>query len=253
MPDKIYSNLHDRPNATMTNSIRLAKRVAEHIACSRQEAEQYIAGGWVTVDGVCIEEPGFRVEPQQQVELLPDASLEAIAPVTILLHKPAGVEAKTLWQSVRADTLISNHRSGLRFLKRHAANLTLTDALETKASGLVVLTQDWLIARKLVDDAAKVEQEYIVEVAGNIAPDGLALLNHGLSFNGKALAPIKVSWQNETRLRFALKGAQQYQITHMCEKVGLSVLAQKRIRIGRLPMANLPVGQWRYLLGYERF
>jgi 23S rRNA pseudouridine2604 synthase len=237
----------------MTDTIRLAKRLAEQVPCSRQEAEQYIAGGWVQVDGEIIEEPGFRVLAQQQIVLLPQASLVPVAAVTILLHKPAGVEAKTLWQSINAESLVPNHRSGLRFLKRHASNLTLTDALETKASGLVVLTQDWLIARKLIDDTAKVEQEYIVEVSGSIAPDGLALLNHGLTFNGKALAPIKVSWQNETRLRFALKGAQAYQITHMCEKVGLTVLAQKRIRIGRIPMAALPTGQWRYLLGYERF
>lgn len=205
------------------------------------------------VDGQIVEEAGYRILPEQRIELLPQASLAPIAPVTILMHKPAGVEAKSLWQSISQETLTASDRSGLRFLKRHTANLTLTDALETKASGLVVLTQDWLIARKLVDDAAKIEQEYIVEVAGDIIPGGLALLNHGLKFNGKELPPIKVSWQNETRLRFALKAAQAFQITHMCEKVGLSVVTQKRIRIGRVPMASLPVGQWRYLLGYERF
>lgn len=240
------------PNST-PDSMRLAKRLAEQIACSRQEAEQYIAGGWVQVDGQLVEEAGCRVQPEQQIELLPQASLAPLTPVTILVHKPAGVEAKSLWQHITQETLAAGDRSGLRFLKRHTTNLTLTDALETKASGLVVLTQDWLIARKLVDDAAKIEQEYIVEVAGDIAPDGLALLNHGLKFNGKELPPIKVSWQNETRLRFALKAAQPFQITHMCEKVGLTVVAQKRIRIARVPMASLPVGQWRYLLGYERF
>jgi len=67
-------------------------------------------------------------------------------------------------------------------------------------------TQDWRVARKLNDDAATVEQEYVVEVAGELPADGLKLLNHGLKFNGRALPPIKVSWQNETRLRFALKG-----------------------------------------------
>ena len=87
----------------------------------------------------------------------------------------------------------------------------------------------------------------------NNPPDGLALLNHGLKYNGKELPPIKVSWQNETRLRFAMKAAQPFLITHMCEKVGLSVVAQKRIRIARIPMSSLPEGQWRYLLGYERF
>jgi 23S rRNA pseudouridine2604 synthase len=247
---KLFSLLSCIP---MTNSLRLAKRLADQTPCSRQEAEIYIAGGWVQVDGLTVEEPGYRVQPEQQVTLLPQASLAPAAPVTILLHKPAGVEASAVLRGIRAETMAAGNRSGLEFLKRHTTNLNLTDALETKASGLMVFTQDWLIARKLVDDAAKIEQEYIVEVSGNIAPDGLALLNHGLTFNGKPLPPIKVSWQNETRLRFALKGPQPYQITHMCEKVGLTVVALKRIRIARVPMASLPVGEWRYLLGYERF
>jgi 23S rRNA pseudouridine2604 synthase len=121
------------------------------------------------------------------------------------------------------------------------------------ASGLLVCTQDFRVARKLNDDATTIEQEYVVEVAGELPPDGLKLLNHGLSYNGKALPPIKVSWQNETRLRFALKGVQNGQITHMCKSVGLQVLAMKRLRIGRVSMAKLQAGQWRYLSGYERF
>jgi 23S rRNA pseudouridine2604 synthase len=233
--------------------MRLAKRLAEQIPCSRQEAEQYIAGAWVRVDGEIVEEPGFRVRPEQQVELSSEASLLPLAPVTIMMHKAAGVETQTLLQGVRLETLTQSDRSGLRFLKRHATGLTLCSGLETKAAGLVVLTQDWQISRKLVEDAAKVEHEYVVEVTGSIAPYGLALLNHGLTFNGKALAPMKVSWQNENRLRFALKGGQPYQITHMCEQVGLAVVGLKRIRVGRVPMAGLPVGEWRYLLGYERF
>ena len=122
-----------------------------------------------------------------------------------------------------------------------------------RASGLLALTQDWHVNRKLVDNGARVETEYVVEVAGELAPDGLAALNSGLSYNGSRPAAIKVSWQNETRLRFAIKGVQAGQIEHLCKAVGLTVLSIKRIRIGRVPMAALPVGQWRYLLGYERF
>lgn len=240
----------------MTESVRLAKRIAEMQSCSRSEAEQYIHGGWVTVDGKVVEEPGFRVQ-DQDIVIAPQASLAPVEPITILLHKPAGIDTfsdpNAGIQLITADTLAADDRSGNRFLKRHLANLTQTDHLETGSSGLQVLTQDWRVARKLIDDAAKIEQEYIVEVSGDLVPDGLALLNHGLSFNGKPLSPIKVSWQNEKRLRFALKGAQRGQIAAMCEKVGLTACAIKRIRIGRLSMASLAAGQWRYLLGYERF
>jgi 23S rRNA pseudouridine2604 synthase len=116
-----------------------------------------------------------------------------------------------------------------------------------------VYTQDFRVARKLVEEGLRVENEYIVEVSGAISEGGLALLNHGLPFNGKPIAPMKVSWQNETRLRFAAKGVKPGQLEHMCRMVGLKVVGMKRIRIGRLPMAGLPAGQWRYLHDYERF
>jgi 23S rRNA pseudouridine2604 synthase len=241
------------------SSIRLAKRVAEMIPCSRNEAEQYIAGGWISVDGVLVEEPGARVLDEQDVTIDADASLGEIVPVTILLHKPAGYNAgvgadgEAATGLLSADTLQAATHGSQRFLRRHLSKLTLCSPLDTKASGLVVYTQDFRIARKLVDEGMRVEQEFIVEVSGDIREGGLALLNHGLTFNGKEIAPMKVSWQNETRLRFALKGVKPGQILHMCRMVNLTIVSMKRIRIGRVPMASLPVGQWRYLHDYEKF
>lgn len=244
----------------MDDSVRLAKRVAEMLPCSRREAEQYIEGGWVKVDGQIVEVAGYRILPQQQIELLPEASLATVEPVTILLHKPAGVDASAdtngqnpLLQFIVADNRAADDQSGLPCLQRHMRDLRMLLPLVISSSGLLVFSQDWRVVRKLVEDADKVEQEYVVEVTGELIPNGLALLNHGLSWNGKPLPPIKVSWQNETRLRFALKGVQSGQIKGMCEKVGLTVLTIKRIRIGRIPMAGLQPGQWRYLLKDEQF
>ena len=142
----------------MTESIRLSKRLAEQISCSRSEAEQYIEGGCVLVDGKVVEEQGARVLPQQKVELLPQASLAAPAPVTILMHKAAGCDTETspVVQLITPEYHAADDRSGTRFIKRHLTGLTLTAPLETYASGLLVWTQDWRIARKLIDDTAKV-------------------------------------------------------------------------------------------------
>ncbi len=236
----------------MTEPVRLSKRLAELIPCSRREAELYIAGGWVSVDGQVVEEPQFRVL-QQKIELHPQASLAPLEAATILLHQPAGLDADAALHLICADTRTADGHSSIRTLKQHFARLTPTAPLEQNASGLLVFTQDWRVARKLLDDAATIEQEYIVDVTGELAPNGLKRLNHGLSFNGRLLPPIKASWQNETRLRFALKNAQPGQIAHMCQSVGLEVLGMKRIRLGRVAMAKLPVGQWRYLTPYERF
>ncbi|WP_426190824.1 rRNA pseudouridine synthase [Massilia sp. DWR3-1-1] len=234
-------------------TIRLAKRVAEMVPCSRAEADKYIAGGWVLVDGAVVEEAGARVADEQEVTLHEHATLSEIVPVTILLHKPVGLDAEAAIKLLTPDSLILAEHGNQRFLKRHLANLTVTTPLDERASGLVVYTQDFRVTRKLLDEAARVEQEFVVEVAGTIREGGLALLNHGLSFNGKPLLPMKASWQNETRLRFAGKGIRPGQLLHMCRMVGLTVVSTRRLRAGRVPLASLPSGHWRYLHEYERF
>ncbi len=237
----------------MSGSIRLAKCVAERFNCSRGEAILYIEGAGVTVDGVVVEEPGFRVTGQEQIALLPGADLTPIEGVTILLHKPAGMSVANVPELIVAENLDAEDRSGMRFLKRHRKELVMLDPLDNAASGLMVFTQDWRVKRKLVDDLSRVEQEFVVEVSGQISEGGLQLLNQSINFNGKPSVPAKVSWQNETRLRFASKELSSRLITLLCERVGLSVVSIKRIRMGRIPMGGLAVGQWRYLMGYEKF
>jgi len=117
----------------------------------------------------------------------------------------------------------------------------------------VIYTQDRSVARKLIDDASRVEQEFIVQVEGVLSEQDLKRLNQGFYHKGVLMPGAKVSWQNENNLRFALKNVQIDQIEQMCQGVGLKVLAMKRIRIGRISMSKLAVGEWRYLLGYERF
>ena len=245
----------------MTESVRLAKRLAEIVPCSRREAELYIEGGWVSVDGQVVEVVGYRVAPEQQVTLAADANIAAVVPVTIVLHQPAGIvstageyaDAGYLRQWITPAQQSNTDKSGVVLLQRHLRDLRMLLSLGRDASGLAVLSQDWRVARKLVQDASKVEQEYVVEVSGELIPNGLALLNHGLTWNGRPLAPIKVSWQNETRLRFALKGVQPGQIKGMCAQVGLTPVAMRRIRIGRVAMAGLLPGSWRFLLSDELF
>jgi 23S rRNA pseudouridine2604 synthase len=236
----------------MTESLRLAKRLAQLLQCSRREAELYIAGGWVRVDGVVVEEPQFRVT-DQKIELDSQARAEPLEPATILLHQPPNIEPEAVVQLISPASHAPDDPSNRHVLKGHFARLSPTLPLQPGAEGLVVFTQDWRVLRKLTEDADRVEQEYVIEVAGTIVPGGLELLRHGLSFKGKALPSIKASWQNENRLRFALKDPLPGQLRHVCEEVGLSVVAMKRIRIGGVPLAKLPPGQWRYLGPRERF
>jgi len=257
--------------------VRLAKRVAELVPCSRREAEQYIEGGWVRVDGKVVEEPQFRVL-HQKIELDPNASLLGIPQVTLLLHKPPGYSdgeddnedaaprgksrapgapKRSARQLLSPTTHASDDPAGLQVLKRHFANLSAPVPLEKGAGGLLVFTQDWRVERKLVEDAGVIEHELIVEIEGEASPDVLLRLNQGLSSDGHPLPRVKVSvnssFDGKSKLRFAVKGTHPGLIAYLCERVGLSILSMKRIRIGRVLLTTLPIGQWRYLLPHERF
>lgn len=240
----------------MPDPVRLAKRVADLARCSRAEADQYIEGGWVCVDGQVVEEPQHMVSTET-IEIDPDARLEATEPATVLLHKPPGLDAiggrNPAAALVTPATRWPGDASGMRVLQRHFVRLTPLMALDSDASGLLVLSQDGRVWRRLTEDRNEIEQEFIVETAGDIAPYGLRRLNHGLRFRDVALPPCKVSWQNEFRLRFAIKAVEPGQLRDMCAQVGLDVVSIRRIRIGKIPLAKMPVGQWRYLPAGERF
>ncbi|WP_240687701.1 RNA pseudouridine synthase [Alkanindiges illinoisensis] len=267
--------------APKTEAVRLAKVVSELRACSRRDAEHYIAGGWVMVNGVVVEQPNYLIT-DQRVEVDAAANLKPLAPVTILFNKPAGYDfgltqsliARGLnhpkmhsqlspeqldllkfdaLQLITLETQAKDDRSNIRPLRSHFQKLIPTLPLESAASGLVVYTQDKSIARKLIDDASRVEQEFIVKVQGKLSDDDLRRLNQGFYAQGKLLPAAKVSWQNEDHLRIALKNVQLDQIETMCQAVGLQVLELRRLRIGRLSKAKLAVGEWRYLLPYEKF
>lgn len=242
-----------QPPLTPEEPQRLSKAVAALKSCSRREAEQYIAEGWVRVDGQLVEEPQFRVTPEQRVEVDPKARLQAVEPATLLLHKPAGMGTEQARELLGAAGHWAGDTSGIRRIKSHGVGLAALLALPPQASGLAVFSQDGRIARKLTEDAGLIEQELVAEVTGTIAPNGLARLGRGLTSQGRALPPAHVSWQSETRLRFAGKGLAPEWVPWMCEQVGLQLTALKRIRIGRIAMAGVPVGQWRYLPAGERF
>ena len=240
---------------------RLSKRLAEQLGCSRREAEIYIENGAVQVDGVPVQALGSRVRPEQTVTVTEGAKPQEAPPITLLLHKPAGYTVNPgRGKSPNAlDLLVPSNLADvdtpapILVLQKHFKNLECLLPIPVPACGLTVFTQDHRVARKLQEDALYLEQECIVEVRGSIDEGGLERLCNGTAVAGKRLPKIKVSWQNETHLRFALKGIFPEEIAEMCECVGLQVVGLKRQRIGRISLAKLPEGQWRYAMPWERF
>jgi len=239
---------------------RLSKIMAARGLCSRREADELIARGWVRVDGRVVSELGTRVGAGVRIEL--DARAERCQQqrVTILLNKPVGYvsgqpepgcrPAVTL---LRPDTWWRGASGGPQFRPAMLKGLAPAGRLDVDSTGLLVLTQDGRVARQLIGDDSEVDKEYLVRVEGRLAAEGLALLSHGLSLDGKALRPARVDWQNRDQLRFVLREGRKRQIRRMCELVGLKVVGLKRVRIGRVRLGELPPGQWRLLGPDERF
>lgn len=240
--------------------IRLSKLMSEQGLCSRREADAYIERGWVYVDGVQITELGTKVNPGQTVTLDKRAQQSQGKRVTILLHKPVGYVSgqpekgyKAAVSLIGQDSHFKEDRSPLRFHPDQLKSLAPAGRLDIDSTGLLVLTQDGRIAKQLIGEDSEVEKEYLVRVQGKLGENGLKLLNHGLSLDGKALRPAKVSWQNQDQLRFILREGKKRQIRRMCELVGLKVTGLKRVRIGKVRLGDLPPGQWRFLGEGERF
>ena len=254
--------------------VRLSKRLSELGLASRREADEWIPRGWVHVDGVPIKELGSKVTRAQSVTIARAAQTAQADLVTILIHKPMSYvsgQAEDGYQPavvlVKPEHQWTGDTSGKRFGREQLKHLVPAGRLDIDSTGLLILTQDGRVAKTLIGEDSNIEKEYLVRVEyvrgdhseggggrGTRLPDAeLKRLNHGLSLDGKALKPARVSWQNQEQLRFILKEGKKRQIRRMCEMVGLRVLGLKRVRIGRVALGELPVGQWRYLREGEVF
>ncbi len=266
--DKTRSNKEAfaaRATASQHELPRLSKVMAERGLCSRREADEWIANGWVKVNGEIIETLGTRIAPDAEIIISSYAQEHQAENVTIILHKPVGyvsgqaedgyepavvlVHPDNQWPD---DPELHKHNPK-QFHRGMLRGLAPAGRLDIDSTGMLVLTQDGRVARHLIGEDSTVEKEYLVRVTGELSENGLKLLNYGLSLDGEKLKPAKVSWQNEDQLRFVLREGKKRQIRRMCELVGLHVVGLKRIRIGSVTLGKLPVGQWRYLRPEERF
>jgi 23S rRNA pseudouridine2604 synthase len=245
-------------NDTQATGERISKLMAQRGLCSRREADAYIERGLVYVNGEKVTQLGTRCDPGAKIELASRAQNQQAELATILIHKPVGYvsgQAEDGHQPavvlVKPDTQMAGDFQ--RFRPMHLKNLAPAGRLDIDSTGLLVLTQDGRVARTLIGENSEVEKEYLVRVEGTLDEAGLKRLNHGLSLDGKPLKKAKVNWQNEDQLRFILKEGKKRQIRRMCELVGLRVTGLKRVRIGRVMLGDLPLGQWRFLKPDEQF
>ncbi len=238
--------------------VRISKLMSERGLCSRREADELIEKGLVYVNGEQITQLGSRAHPSATIRI--DKKANRYAKATVLINKPMGMvsgQAENGYQPaitlVEPENQWTDGSNDIRFHPAHRNGLAVAGRLDIDSTGLLVLTQDGVIAKLLIGEHSPIEKEYLVRVAGTLSEEGLRLLNHGLILDEKPLRPAKVSWQNEDQLRFILREGKKRQIRRMCELVGLRVVGLKRVRIGRIRLGELPIGAWRYLGEDEKF
>jgi len=270
-----------------SDTSRLNKRMAALGLCSRREADDWIAKGWVKVNGQ-MAPMGLQVSTSDRIDIDPKAQGQQANQVTILLNKPIGYVSAQAEDGHEPAVVLFQPQNRWRddnarffFHPSQLRGLAPAGRLDIDSTGLLILTQDGRVARQLIGEDSVMEKEYLVRVTyTGLSPTAaqpgqlsriddddpvtnnvqavfpsplLAHLRHGLSLDGQALKPARVEWQNPEQLRFVLTEGKKRQIRRMCELVGLKVVGLKRVRIGQVMLGNLPLGQWRYLAPHERF
>jgi 23S rRNA pseudouridine2604 synthase len=268
IPKPVTSAASPGSGPAIGNTIRLNKRMAELGMCSRREADDWIDRGWVRVNG----KPALMGQPvsmSDRIEVSQQAEHQQRQQVTILINKPVGYVSGQAEDGhepavvlVQPQNRWTECNSRMRWGHEQLRGLAPAGRLDIDSIGLLVLTQDGRVARQLIGEDSEMEKEYLVRVSygaetvnvqGTFPAEQLQRLCLGLSLDGVALKPAQVAWQNPEQLRFVLKEGKKRQIRRMCEQVGLFVTGLKRVRIGRVNLGHLPVGQWRYLASHERF
>lgn len=232
---------------------RVNKWLAGEGVCSRREAEELIANGLVSIDGAVVAEPGRKIERGQTIEVA-DAR-GAPAKISIAINKPVGfVSSQPEGDQVPAARLLTkaNLIGRVDLMPTSRTSLAPLGRLDQDSRGLLLLSEDGVLAKAAVGEDSKLDKEYLVGVRGQINDRKLALLRHGLELDGRKLKPAKIDVVEPWRIRFILNEGRKRQIRRMCELVELEVVDLLRVRIGPLWLGDLPEGKWRALTAAER-
>ncbi len=234
---------------------RVNRWLAQSGVCSRREAEALIARGLVSIDGAVVEDVGRKILPGQTLTLADAATGDLGAAMTIMIHKPVGiVSAQPDPGQIPAVRLLTRKAlwGGDAAIPDRDSRLAPVGRLDMDSRGLLILSEDGVVARAVIGPESGLEKEYLVRVIGNVTHEKIAKLRHGLELDGRRLKPAKVTIAGDNIMRFVLTEGRNRQIRRMCELVDLRVMDLFRVRIGPLKLGDLPEGRWRPLTAGER-
>jgi 23S rRNA pseudouridine2604 synthase len=233
---------------------RVNRWLAQSGVCSRREAEALIAEGRVSIDGEAVSDPGRKILPGQTLTLAEVDEAPALG-FSAVLNKPVGiVSAQPEPGQTPAVRLLTKPRlmGQSPVIPDRATSLAPLGRLDMDSRGLLLLSDDGVLAKAVIGPASQLDKEYVVRVTGEVTEAKLGKLRHGLALDGRPLKPAKIQLLKPQVLRFTLKEGRNRQIRRMAELVGLKVVDLQRVRIGPLRLGGLPEGRWRALSPEER-
>ena len=214
---------------------RLAKRIARAGLCSRREAEAWIRAGRVAVDGRVVESPALDVTNEQRITVDGRPLPEPEPTRLFRWHKPRGVVTSARDPEGR-PTYVERLPPGL-------PRLMPIGRLDIDSEGLLLLTNDGELKRRLELPTTGWTRRYRVRAFGTVDEAALARLRDGLTVNGIAYGPVearldKVQGAN-VWLTVALKEGKNREVRRVLEHLGLKVNRLIRIAYGPFQLGNL--------------
>jgi pseudouridine synthase len=219
--------------------VRVQKYLSDKGVCSRREAEELIRRGLVSVNGKILREMGVKVNPEKdKVEVISSRKDKVERKESVIIYKPRGIvssripsEGKTIYELFP------------QFMK-----LNIIGRLDKESEGLLLLSNDGVVARAVTGKEHNIEKEYEVRVQEKINPSRVfRAFSEGVELEDGKTLPAKVKILSENSFRIILKEGRNHQIRRMCEHIRLTAVKLKRLRIGNISLGKLKVGEWRQL------
>lgn len=223
--------------------VRLNKYLKDQDICSRRKADEFIAKGYIRVNGNVVTELGLKIDPTiDKVELLSGLAEEKSQFRYIVLNKPKGyVCSKSKIDGKPIFELLPNIK-----------DLTYAGRLDKDSHGLVILSSDGKFVYKVFGAEFAKQKEYIVRVNKAVTTEYLASQADGsIVLDGKQLRPAQVKQIGASVYKITLTEGVNRQIRRMAEVCDYRVVDLKRIRIDNITDRGLETGQWRDLSAAE--
>jgi 23S rRNA pseudouridine2605 synthase len=214
---------------------RIAKRIARAGLCSRREAERWIEQGRVKVDGKKIESPALNVTMDQIVLVDGDPLPE--------------LERVRLWRYHKPRGLITTHRDTrgrktvFESLPKTLPRVLSVGRLDFNTEGLLLLTNDGALSRRLELPATGWIRRYRVRVYGAVDPKALARLQKGVTIDGVKYGPINATLEktqgSNAWLRIALAEGKNREVRLVLGHLGHEVSRLIRVAYGPFQLGHL--------------